>query len=153
MDNPNEIEMFSPEEMQSAFEESVELQLSAVIRNFRIPSDNCDEPGVMMYNLDAIDISFRLWQADRRFEHESKIRRQISWVLKIVTRKFGRVKDSSYLCTHTTLWNREAFGAFGISRQQPRHIIPFSKATSCVPPLQRRRMLVCRNGSTTWLLY
>ena len=60
MDNPNEIEMFSPEEMQSAFEESVELQLSAVIRNFRIPSDNCDEPGVMMYNLDAIDISFRL---------------------------------------------------------------------------------------------
>ena len=35
-------------------EESGELQLSAVIRNFRIPSDNCDEPGVMMYNLDAI---------------------------------------------------------------------------------------------------
>ena len=35
-------------------EESGELQLSAVIRNFRIQSDNCDEPGVMMYNLDAI---------------------------------------------------------------------------------------------------
>lgn len=34
--------------------ESGELQLSAVIRKFRIPSDNCDEPGVMMYNLDAI---------------------------------------------------------------------------------------------------
>ena len=28
--------------------------MSAVIRNFRIPSDNCDEPGVMMYNLDAV---------------------------------------------------------------------------------------------------
>lgn len=35
-------------------EKSGELQLSAVIRNFRNPSDNCDEQGVMMYNLDAI---------------------------------------------------------------------------------------------------
>lgn len=35
-------------------EKSGELQLSAVIRNFRNSSDNCDEQGVMMYNLDAI---------------------------------------------------------------------------------------------------
>ena len=34
--------------------ESGELQLSAVIKNFLVPSDNCDEQGVMMYNLDAI---------------------------------------------------------------------------------------------------
>lgn len=38
----------------SQLEESGELQLSTVIRKFRIPSDNCDEQGVMMYNLDAI---------------------------------------------------------------------------------------------------
>jgi hypothetical protein len=35
-------------------EESGELQLSAVIRKFRISLDNCDEQGVMMYNLDSI---------------------------------------------------------------------------------------------------
>lgn len=34
--------------------ESGEVQLSAAIRKIRIPSDNCDEQGVMMYNLDAI---------------------------------------------------------------------------------------------------
>ena len=34
--------------------ESGELQLSAIIKNFLVPSDNCDEQGVMMYNLDAI---------------------------------------------------------------------------------------------------
>ena len=34
--------------------DSGELQLSAVIKNFLVPSDNCDEQGVMMYNLDAI---------------------------------------------------------------------------------------------------
>ena len=38
----------------SQLEESGELQLSAVIRKFRIPSDNCDEQGVLLYNLDAI---------------------------------------------------------------------------------------------------
>ena len=34
--------------------ESGELQLSAVIKKFLVPSDNCDEQGVMMYNLDAV---------------------------------------------------------------------------------------------------
>ena len=34
--------------------ESGELQLSAVIKKFLVPSDNCDDQGVMMYNLDAI---------------------------------------------------------------------------------------------------
>ena len=34
--------------------DSGELQLSAVIKNFLVLSDNCDEQGVMMYNLDAI---------------------------------------------------------------------------------------------------
>ena len=34
--------------------ENGELQLSAVIKNFLVSSDNCDEQGVMMYNLDAI---------------------------------------------------------------------------------------------------
>lgn len=35
-------------------DESGEVQLSAAIRKIRIPSDNCDEQGVMLYNLDAI---------------------------------------------------------------------------------------------------
>ena len=35
-------------------EESGELQLSTAIRKIRIPSDNCDDQGVFMYNLDAI---------------------------------------------------------------------------------------------------
>ncbi len=35
-------------------DESGELQLSAAIRKIRIPSDNCDEHGVLMYNLDAV---------------------------------------------------------------------------------------------------
>ena len=30
------------------------VQLSAAIRKFQIPSDNCDEQGVLMYNLNAI---------------------------------------------------------------------------------------------------
>jgi hypothetical protein len=34
--------------------ESGEVQLSESIRKIRIPSDNCDDQGVMMYNLDAI---------------------------------------------------------------------------------------------------
>ena len=75
MDN----ELFSPEEMQSPFEaiketdaegrewwnsrklarligltESVEVQLSTAIKKILNPSDNCDEQGVLMYNLDAI---------------------------------------------------------------------------------------------------
>ena len=62
MDNTNEIEMFSPEEMQSPFDaistinyhltqidESGEVQLSTAIRNIRISSDNCDEQGVLLY--------------------------------------------------------------------------------------------------------
>ena len=35
-------------------DKSGELQLSESIRKIRIPSDNCDEQGVMMYNLDAV---------------------------------------------------------------------------------------------------
>ncbi len=35
-------------------DESGEVQLSTAIRKIRIPSDNCDEQGVLMYNLDAI---------------------------------------------------------------------------------------------------
>ena len=38
----------------SEIDKSGEVQLSAAIRKIRIPSDNCDEQGVMMYNLDAI---------------------------------------------------------------------------------------------------
>ncbi|MBO7569953.1 MAG: virulence RhuM family protein [Bacteroidaceae bacterium] len=38
----------------SQIDESGELQLSTAIRKFRIPSDNCDEQGVLMYNLDVI---------------------------------------------------------------------------------------------------
>ena len=34
--------------------DSGEVQLSAAIKKFLIPSDNCDEQGVQMYNLDAI---------------------------------------------------------------------------------------------------
>ena len=34
--------------------DSGEVQLSAAIKKFLIPSDNCDEQGVLMYNLDAI---------------------------------------------------------------------------------------------------
>ena len=34
--------------------ESGELQLSTAIKKILIPSDNCDDQGVMMYNLDAI---------------------------------------------------------------------------------------------------
>ena len=33
---------------------SGEVQLSTAIRKIRIPSDNCDEQGVLLYNLDAI---------------------------------------------------------------------------------------------------
>ena len=35
-------------------DESGEVQLSTAIRKIRIPSDNCDDQGVLMYNLDAI---------------------------------------------------------------------------------------------------
>ena len=35
-------------------DESGEVQLSEAIRKIRIPSDNCDEQGVLLYNLDAI---------------------------------------------------------------------------------------------------
>ena len=35
-------------------EESGEVQLSTAIRKIRIPSDNRDEQGVLMYNLDAV---------------------------------------------------------------------------------------------------
>ena len=35
-------------------DESREVQLSTAIRKIRIPSDNCDEQGVLLYNLDAI---------------------------------------------------------------------------------------------------
>ena len=35
-------------------EESGELQLSAAIKKILIPSDNCDETGTILYNLDAI---------------------------------------------------------------------------------------------------
>ena len=38
----------------SQLEKSGEVQLSAAIRKIRIPSDNCDNVGVMMYNLDVI---------------------------------------------------------------------------------------------------
>ena len=38
----------------SQIDESGEVQLSTAIRRIRIPSDNCDEQGVQMYNLDAI---------------------------------------------------------------------------------------------------
>ena len=38
----------------SQLEKSGEVQLSAAIRKIRIPSDNCDDVGVMMYNLDVI---------------------------------------------------------------------------------------------------
>ena len=34
--------------------DSGEVQLSAAIKKFLIPSDNCDEQGVLVYNLDAI---------------------------------------------------------------------------------------------------
>ncbi len=34
--------------------DSGEVQLSAAIKKILIPSDNCDEQGVMMYNLDAV---------------------------------------------------------------------------------------------------
>ena len=33
--------------------ESGEVQLSESIRKIRIPSDNCDDQGVLMYNLDT----------------------------------------------------------------------------------------------------
>ena len=35
-------------------DESGEVQLSAAIRKIRIPSDNCDDTGTILYNLDAI---------------------------------------------------------------------------------------------------
>ena len=35
-------------------DESGEVQLSTAVRKIRIPSDNCDEQGVLMYNLDAV---------------------------------------------------------------------------------------------------
>ena len=63
MDNTNEIEMFSPEEMQSPFDaiketdgEGREWWSAIVHSNQKIlnPSDNCDEQGVLLYNLDAI---------------------------------------------------------------------------------------------------
>ena len=38
----------------SEIEKSGEVQLSESIRKIRIPSDNCDNQGVLMYNLDAI---------------------------------------------------------------------------------------------------
>lgn len=38
----------------SEIQKSGELQLSESIRKIRIPSDNCDDQGVLMYNLDAI---------------------------------------------------------------------------------------------------
>ena len=38
----------------SEIEKSGEVQLSESIRKIRIPSDNCDDQGVLMYNLDAI---------------------------------------------------------------------------------------------------
>jgi len=55
--------------------ESGEVQLSAAIRKIRIPSDNCDEQGVLLYNLDAIiavgyrvnsyeATQFRIWARD-----------------------------------------------------------------------------------------
>ena len=72
-------ELFSPEEMQSPFEaiketdaegrewwnsrklarlmgltESVEVQLSTAIKKNLNPSDNCEDVGTIMYNLDAI---------------------------------------------------------------------------------------------------
>lgn len=38
----------------SEIEKSGEVQLSESIRKIRIPSDNCDDQGVLMYNLDAV---------------------------------------------------------------------------------------------------
>lgn len=38
----------------SQIDESGEVHLSEAIRKIRIPSDNCDEQGVLMYNLDVI---------------------------------------------------------------------------------------------------
>ena len=35
-------------------DESGEVQLSTAIRKIRIPSDNCDEQGLLLYNLDTI---------------------------------------------------------------------------------------------------
>lgn len=35
-------------------DERGEIHLSEAIRKIRIPSDNCDEQGVLMYNLDVI---------------------------------------------------------------------------------------------------
>ena len=37
-----------------------EVQLSTAIRKIRIPSDNCDEQGVLLYNLDKADTSVSL---------------------------------------------------------------------------------------------
>ena len=72
-------ELFSPEEMQSPFDaiketdaegrewwnsrklarlmgltESVEVQLSTAIKKIMNSSDNCEDAGTIMYNLDAI---------------------------------------------------------------------------------------------------
>ena len=50
----NSAELFDPKEMQAI------LQLSAPIRKIRIPSDNCDDQGVLMYNLDTARSKTRL---------------------------------------------------------------------------------------------
>ena len=45
----------------SQIDKSGEVQLSAAIKKFLIPSDNCGEQGVQMYNLDAIiAVSYRV---------------------------------------------------------------------------------------------
>ncbi len=49
--------------------ESGEVQLSESIRKIRIPSDNCDDQGVMMYNLDAIiAVGYRVRQIPCKYQ-------------------------------------------------------------------------------------
>ena len=45
-----------------------ELQLSTAIRKIRIPSDNCDEQGVLLYNLDAIIAAILLLKFGKYFQ-------------------------------------------------------------------------------------
>ena len=50
--------LFDPEEMRSPFdaikEVDGEVQLSTAIKKILNPSDNCEDTGTILYNLDAI---------------------------------------------------------------------------------------------------
>ena len=49
--------------------ESEELQLSTAIKKILIPSDNCDDQGVLMYNLDAIiAVGYRVRQIPCKYQ-------------------------------------------------------------------------------------